>query len=132
MNKVVARYRDGRLAKGITEDFSALKEAFHLIPHPGGPGERSVEIRLADLKALFFVWDLFGDAHRRKRNSFEPGKPVPGRKIQVTFEDGEVMVGTTQGYQPGRPGFFVTPADTDSNIERCYVVTASTRQVTLL
>jgi hypothetical protein len=42
------------------------------------------------------------------------------------------MLGTTQGYQPGRPGFFVAPADRESNVDRCFVVTASTREVELL
>ena len=51
----------------------------------------------------------------------------------MVFADGEVIVGTTQGYQPGRPGFFMVPADqADNNIERCYVVTAATSEVTLL
>lgn len=47
----------------------------------------------------------------------------------MTFKDGEVLVGTTQGYQPGRPGFFLEPADRASNIERCFVVAAATREV---
>lgn len=37
-----------------------------------------------------------------------------------------------QGYQPGRPGFFMVPADTDPNTEPCYVVTAATKSVALL
>ncbi len=28
-----------------------------------------------------------------------------GRKIKVVFKDGEVLAGTTTGYQPGRPAF---------------------------
>jgi uncharacterized protein DUF6982 len=64
---------------------------------------------------------------------FDPGRPVAGgRKIKVVFSDGEVLVGTTQGYQPNRPGLFVLPANLDSNIERCYVVAAATREITLL
>jgi hypothetical protein len=43
-----------------------------------------------------------------------------------------VMVGSTQGYQPGRPGFFLIPADTQSNNERCFVVTAAAREVSFL
>ena len=42
------------------------------------------------------------------------------------------MAGTTQGYQPGRLGFFVIPADPDSNNERCYVVTNATQDVSFL
>lgn len=50
----------------------------------------------------------------------------------MAFKDGEVLVGTTTGYQPGRPGFFLEPADTTSNIERCYVVAAATLDVSFL
>ena len=58
---------------------------------------------------------------------------VHSRKIKVVFADGEVIVGTTQGYQPSRPGFFMVPADSAvNNIDRCYVVAASTSEVTLL
>ena len=42
------------------------------------------------------------------------------------------MVGTTQGYNPGRPGFFLIPADPQSNNERCFVVTGATQEVALL
>jgi len=42
------------------------------------------------------------------------------------------MVGATQGYQPGRPGFFLIPADAQSNNERCFVVTAATQEVSFL
>jgi hypothetical protein len=42
------------------------------------------------------------------------------------------MVGTTQGYQPGRPGFFLVPADTGSNTERCYVVAAAAQEISFI
>jgi len=42
------------------------------------------------------------------------------------------MVGTTQGYQPGRPGFFVVPADPVVNTQRCYVIAAATKEVSFL
>ncbi|NLA41334.1 MAG: hypothetical protein GX874_07990 [Smithella sp.] len=58
-----------------------------------------------------------------------PGKPVLGRKIRVLFKDGEEMIGTTRGYQLNRQGFFVIPADPQSNVERCCVVTKATREV---
>jgi hypothetical protein len=48
------------------------------------------------------------------------------------FNDGEMLLGTTTGYQPGRPGFFVVPADADSNSERCYVISAATQSVSFL
>jgi hypothetical protein len=85
---------------------------------------------VADLKGLFFVHDLDGDAHRRHRDDAD--RSGLGRKVEVVFTDGEVMAGYTTGYAPGRPGFWVTPADPDSNNDRVYVVTAATESVTFV
>jgi hypothetical protein len=129
MNQVVARFIDGKLLKGVTGDFSPAKDTFHVAP---ADGARPVEVRTASLKALFFVKDLAGNPSHLERGAFDPRVPTPGRRIMVTFQDGEHLVGATQGYQAGRPGFFMVPADHDSNIERCYVIAASTAKVAFL
>ena len=132
MNHVVARFQNGQTAKGLTNDFLPAKSVFHLLPEGSSPSAKPVEVNVADLKALFFVRDLAGDKGHKKTNAFDPTKPAVGRKMRVEFKDGEILVGTTQGYQPGRPGFFLVPADAGSNNERCFVVTAATKAVTLL
>jgi hypothetical protein len=132
MNKVVARFADGRIVKGITSDFIPAKDSFHVAEAMALTGAKPVEIHTKDLKALFFVKDFAGDPQHSERNEFDPAHPVVGRRIRVAFKDGEVLVGTTQGYQPGRPGFFLVPADPGSNIERCYVVSAATQQVSFI
>jgi hypothetical protein len=132
MNKVVARYADGRVVKGVTADFFPGRETFHLSVASGAPAAAPLEIWVKDLKAVFFVKDLAGNPQHVERKEFDPLRPPTGRRIRVVFNDGEVFVGTTQGYQPGRPGFFVVPADPEANTERCYVVSASTREVGFL
>jgi hypothetical protein len=127
MNQVVARFLDGRLIKGQTNDFLPAKHVFHLAVEGAALGSKPLEIAVSDLKALFFVKDLKGDSVHAETNTFLADKPTPGRKMKVTFVDGEVLIGTTQGYQPDRSGFFLVPADTRSNNERCFVVKASTR-----
>lgn len=129
MNRVVVRYQDGRLLKGFTSDFFPNKDLFHLAPDEGGQAAKPVEVRMADLKAVFFVKDFQGNPQHEERREFDGSRPVVGRKIQVMFKDGEQLLGTTQGYQPGRPGFFIVPADAQSNIERCYVISAATKVV---
>jgi hypothetical protein len=129
VNKIVARFVDGRIVKGMTADFFPTKDVFHVHVTTDSPGEEPVEINKSDLKALFFVKDLDGNPKHVESNEFDPAHPPAGRRIRVVFEDGEVLVGTTTGYQPGRPGFFLVPADSDSNVERCYIVTAATREV---
>jgi hypothetical protein len=132
MNRIVARYQDGRLLKGTTNDFLPAKDRFHVLPADSPAGAAPVEVLVNELKALFFVRDYSGHPDHQEANAFEPGKPALGRKLRVTFKDGETLVGTTQGYQPGRPGFFLVPADAGSNNERCYVVVAATKEVTPL
>jgi hypothetical protein len=62
-----------------------------------------------DLKAVFFVRDFYDDNSLEERKHFMPGNSLPGRKNEVTFNDGEVLVGTTTGYDYERPGFFIFP-----------------------
>jgi uncharacterized protein DUF6982 len=133
LNKVVARFSDGRMVKGSTSDFVPAKEFFHVASSEAPRAAKPTIVHVKDLKAIFFVKDFSGRPDYTPKNEFEGDKAPPGRKIKVVFADGEVIVGTTQGYQPGRPGFFMVPADqADNNIERCYVVSAATTEVTLL
>ena len=132
MNKIIARFADGRIVKGTTVDFFPTKDLFHVSVETASAGTKAVEINTNDLKALFFVKDFVGDSQHVESNEFDPSHPPAGRRIRVVFGDGEALVGTTTGYQPGRPGFFLVPADASSNIERCYVVTAATREVSFL
>jgi hypothetical protein len=132
VNKVVARFADGRIIKGSTADFVPTKSAFHVALADAPPGSRPMLVQIHDLKAVFFVKDLVGNAQRQPRQEFDPNHPVVGRKIKVIFKDGELLVGTTQGYKPGREAFFLVPADRQSNIERCFVIAAATKEITLL
>ena len=125
-NQVVARFRDGRVVKGTTTDFSPVRDLLHVQTDQG-----MVTVRHDELKAIFFVKDLAGDPARRKTNEFPADRSLVGHPIRVEFADGEVLVGTTVGYRPERKGFFVAPADVGSNAERCYVVTSATRGVRL-
>jgi len=131
-NKIVVRYQDGRLRKGITNDFSPNKDLFHLESADALPGGKSLELHTTELKAVFFVRDFAGNPRYTDNKEFDPIKSLLGRKIKVVFKDGELMVGTTHGYQKDRPGFFIVPADNQSNIERCFVVASATRQVSFI
>lgn len=132
MNKVVARFADGSMVKGVTSDFFPTKDLFHVSEAMAPAGTKPLEINTKDLKALFFVKDFAGNREHVEGNKFDPATPPAGRQIKVEFIDGEVLLGTTTGYQPGRPGFFIVPADSGSNIKRCYVVKEATREVSFL
>ena len=131
-NKIVIRYQDGRVLKGVSVDFMPNKDHFHLVPFDTPPDAKPQDIHARDLKAVFFVKDYSGNAQYQDKKEFPPDKPSAGRKIKVVFKDGELLVGTTQGYQPDRPGFFVFPADAQSNNDRCYVIAAAAKEVSFM
>jgi hypothetical protein len=129
--KVVARYINGKRVKGLSQDFFPNKDRFH-ISSPAKPAEVTVEVLVKELKAVFFVRDFSGNYQYDERKSYIEGEKPSGRKIEVTFNDGEVLVGTTLGYDPSRPGFFLFPADPKSNNIRVFAVTTAVKKVRYL
>jgi hypothetical protein len=129
-NKVIVRYTNGTLIKGHTQDFFPSKDRFHLFP-ADKPQEQGVEIILRDLKAIFFVRDFEGDPQYAERKKFNGGEKPPGKKIDIMFSDGEVMVGSTLGYDSKRSGFFILPVDPRSNNLRVFVITTAVKRVRL-
>jgi hypothetical protein len=118
-SKVVARYIDGRLLKGVTMDVDPTRPTFHVRP----PGGQAMAVELNELKALFFVRTLEGNPGYREHRRLEPGdKRAHGSTIvSLRFADGEEIVGLTIRYPPNRPYFFVVPVDPASNNIRILV-----------
>jgi signal transduction histidine kinase/CheY-like chemotaxis protein len=129
--KVVVRFANGAIVKGTTLDFYPGKPTFHL-QATGESDAPTVSVHVADLKAVFFVRDLSGNPDYQERKEFPEDSRPPGRRIEVTFVDGEALVGYTLGYDPARPGFFLFPADPQSNNLRVFAVTAAVRRVRYL
>ncbi len=124
---VVARFLDGRVLKGTTQDFAAQKSNFHLSVW-GEPQARAITIPIGALKAVFFVHTFEGDPkHVDDRNI--AGAKGQGRKIVVTFADGELLAGFTAGYSKDKPGFFVIPVDKAGNNARVFVVNAAVKKI---
>jgi hypothetical protein len=117
--KVVARYRDGRVLKGISMDVDANRPNFHVRP----PDGKTVPVDMSDLKALFFVRTLEGNPAHAENRTPDPDDPrARGSTIvSLRFADGEEMVGLTIRYPPNRPYFFVVPVDPESNNIRVLV-----------
>lgn len=112
-NEVVARYIDGRVVKGVSHDIDPARPTCHIRTED----RQSIEVRLADLKALFFVRSLAGDPTHREGSTLEAGdqRARGAQPIEVEFADGERVVGLTVRYPPVRPFFYVVPADGRSN-----------------
>jgi len=124
-SKIVARYRDGKILKGTTQNFFPNKPVFHVKRQAGTGPEALVEVNLESLKAVFFVRDFGGNPKYDERKQLLDGERPQGRMIEVAFRDGELLVGTTTGYDPKRPGFFLFPIDPAANNMKVYVVSGA-------
>lgn len=125
-NEVVARYLNGKVVKGVSLDVDPGRPVFHV-----RTAEGTLEVKLKELKALFFVKDLVGDAARDEALKLEPddGRARGSFRIELEFADGEKLVGLTVRYPPIRPFFFVLPADTRSNNVRVLVNRAAVKRM---
>jgi len=131
-NKIVLKYKDGKIIKGWTTDFGPNKEIFHLHPLEKY-GKDILVIKASSLKAVFFVKDFKGNKKYEKVRTFE-GQPkgIPSqRKIIIIFKDGENFYGTCHSYSPERKGFFVYPIDPKYNNNRIFVVAPAINSVKL-
>ena len=124
---VIARFRDGRLLKGTTQDFAPNRESFHVY-EGGDVSSKAVEIQLEELKAVLYVKDFEGNSDHKDEYRFD-NVVGHGRKTEVTFLDGEVIAGFTMGYHADRQGFFLIPADPDGNNDRIYVLNSSVKSI---
>jgi hypothetical protein len=128
-NKVVVRYKNGEILKGVTTDFNPEKPVFHLQIKIGDKINLR-EIKLEHLKAVFFVKSFEGNRSYQERKSFE-GPTMGGIKIKVFFIDGEILLGTTNGYKPDKIGFWFFPVDKNSNNVRAFIVNSAVKGVKL-
>ena len=124
--RVVARFVDGRVLKGTIHDFAPGKAVFHI--QPTEPGSPTLKVPVGALKALFFVKDYEGDPKRKDRTDFDDAS-AQGRRLIVHFTDGEAVAGITSAFAPDKPGFFMTPADPNTNNDRIFVLRGAVRRI---
>ena len=78
------------------------------------------------------VRDFIGDSLYNERKKYIEGEKPSGKKVEVTFIDGEVWVGSTLGHDAKRQGFFIFPADPKNNNMRVYTVCSAVEKVRYL
>jgi len=133
LNKLIARYTDGKMLKGSTQNFDINAAYFHLLPDQAanadnGAAGKTVEVLVGQLKAIFFVADFAGCPTYEELKQFCPESPQ-GRRVKVVFNDGEVMLGATLNLDSTAHGFFLFPADPRSNNKRVYVINKSVKSI---
>jgi hypothetical protein len=130
LSKVVVGFLYGSRAKGYVSDFPPLGESFTLLPQEDPLQGAGMKVAMKDLKAVFFVWEFPGNPEHHK--VLRPYAPIGTRRIEVTFRDGEKIVGGAAGYDSQQIGFFLFPGHAMDNNIRIFVITRNTRQVKLL
>lgn len=126
-NKAVVAYLDGRRLKGYIYNFSAQKDRFRLFLEQDNLQREGADVQLKDLKAIFFAKDFAGNSEYTESQILTSQNGC--RKAEVTFQDGEKLVGTTDAYNPQKTGFFLVPADPRSNNLRVFVITKNASQI---
>jgi hypothetical protein len=129
--KIVVRYTDGKILKGHVQDFHPSRPQFSLWPSINATPKERVVVAVGRLKAVFFVRDFNGNPGYKGQAAAATPRGQ-GRRVEVTFNDGESITGTTLNYRPDGQGFFVSPADPDDNNTRIFVVAAALRRVRFL
>ena len=130
LNKVVVGFLKGGRARGYVCDFSSLEESFNLLPQEDPLQGQGMKVAMKDLKAIFFVWEFMGNLE--DHHSLGADARGQGRGIEVTFSDGEKIVGRPEEDSSRRIGFFIYPTNPKSNNIRIFVITRNTRQVRLI
>jgi len=126
--RVVVRYADGRLVKGYTYDFETGRRRFHVFATLDASPDPT-PVLVGELKAVFLVRDLAGNARYNERKRFSDTAPPPGRRVEITFKDGEILVGSTRCDIAAGSGVFLIPADPASNNLRVYAVATAIRRI---
>ena len=137
-DKVVAHFKDGRIVKGHTRDFTPARDSFTLQPYAGDSGP--VAVFLQELKAVFHVRTFQGNpGHARQKKEIGEISEArfakvmdQGRKVAIQFADGERLWGYAETYSEDEPGFFFFPTDPADNNLRIYVVKSSLREMVFL
>ena len=129
-SKVVVAHLDGQRLKGYVFNFSALRDSFRLFPEANSPQAAGTDLEIRNVKAIFFVKDF--DGNRERKDSYDSMEGAHGRKLELTCPDGEKILGTSEAYNPKKLGFFMFPADRESNNSRIFIVNANVSTVKML
>ena len=107
LSKVVVGFLNGDRIRGYVYNFSALQESFNFLSQEDPLQGQERKIAMKDLKAVFFVWEFAGNP--QYHDSLHARVPSDGRTIEVTFADGETIVGRTQDITRSESASFYIP-----------------------
>ena len=83
------------LSPGASYRISLLIRISFYLTLADTPSGQPLQVSVKRLKAVFVVRDFHGNPQFEERNFYLEGETPSGLKLEVTFADGEVMVGST-------------------------------------
>lgn len=114
---VAVRYQNKRLLKGWTRDFMPNRDYFHMRLEDQ---DATTRVRLGGMKAVFFLKTPGRNPAYFDRRTFSQ-RAGSETKVWLEFADGEKLAGWSNSVTSSGSGFFLFPADADSNLEKAYV-----------
>ena len=129
LKRIVVHMKNGEIAKGYSSDFSPDEPLFHLVSITDPLCME--EIRLDNLKAVFFVKDFNGDFLHVDTHEFGDA-PESGAHIMISFFDGEILFATSENIDYDAVGFFIHPIDPEANTESAFVVNSFIHSIEII
>lgn len=124
---VVLRYLNGDMEKCFIKPYISFSvKVIQVIKEDGTV--RTIPIK--DLKAIFFVREFDGKGH--KAGSWideDPEGLKVGKKVVVTFKDGEKIKGKVLGDFEKGEGFYLYPIEKNTNNLKIFIVRSSILEI---
>ena len=133
--KVVLHMVTGRLLKGVLIEFSPASPNLRINLNNASD---QMDLSIKEVKAIFYVKRFSGNKDYREKRKFGMGE-TKGRRVMLRFKDGEILVGHVDRSfslkekagslsfleEPNHTGFFLYPADPNSNNTKIFVVSTA-------
>ena len=146
-NRAVLHLRRRKILKGFLTDFTPTAYTVHLRLE-SEPVATPIEVKISDLKAIYYVRTLSGNKQYKKKRYFgttsegqaspvrarglgaseDPALSHPhgppnlkGKRIMVRFKDGEILCGFIEGELPWKDGFLTS---SDPNLKGFFIYPA--------
>jgi hypothetical protein len=126
-SEVLLAFLHGRFLKGYTRSFHPAVTVLDIFPSLRAPERQAQKVPLSLLRTILFVHHY---------GALDPTMVVPRagavpRRIEVTFKDNYVMVGTTPDYQEGTTGFIMRSPQLGDSMS-VFAVSSAVREVRFL
>jgi hypothetical protein len=127
--KVVIRFINGDIQKGFVDDFWPSAKMILFKDRTG----KEAELKLKDLKALFYVNRFEGNKKHPEAKQYPTKDSMPaGVAVRIKFKDNEMLEGLASNTSLSSTGFFLTPADPESNNKRIFVVKSALEEYVVI